>query len=71
MGNMVNLITRMVSMEIVWRQCGEGYFLMVGGGGGGGIHGKNKANQIPGNLYINYSIKSPQKVALSILLPTV
>ena len=24
---MVNLITRMVSMEIVWRQCGECYFL--------------------------------------------
>ena len=23
---MVNLITRMVSMEIVWKQCGELYF---------------------------------------------
>ena len=23
---MENLITRMVSMETVWRQCGEGYF---------------------------------------------
>ena len=24
---MVNLITRMVCMEIAWRQCGERYFL--------------------------------------------
>ena len=24
---MVNLITRMVCMEVVWRQCGERYFL--------------------------------------------
>ena len=23
---MENIITRIVSMEIVWRQCGEGYF---------------------------------------------
>ena len=25
---MVNLITRMVSMKIMWRQCGERYFLL-------------------------------------------
>ena len=24
---MVNLITRMISMETIWKQCGECYFL--------------------------------------------
>ena len=27
--NIVSLITRMISMEIVWRQCEEWYFLWI------------------------------------------
>ena len=48
---MVNLIARMVSMEIVWRQCEECYFLWRFYGKISleivlGFHGENMVNQI-------------------------
>ena len=48
---MGNLITRMVSTEIVWRQCGECYFLWKFDGKISlevvkSIHGENMGNQI-------------------------
>ena len=47
----VNVMTRMVSMEIVWRQCGERYFLWRFYGKISleivlGFHGENMVNQI-------------------------
>ena len=48
---MVSLITRMVSMKIVWRQCGESYFLWRLCGQislkiAWGFHGEDMINQI-------------------------
>ena len=44
------IITRIVSMEIVWRQCGDRYLTYV--------CRENMVNQITNNLRINFAIKS-------------
>ena len=62
--NMVNVITRMACIEIVWRQSEDWYFLWKFYGKINldivwGFHGDSMTNQLPDNLHINFTIKSP------------
>ena len=57
---MVNLVTRMVSMEIVWRQCGEGYFY--------GDFMVNKSRDCLGFLWRGHGKSSYQTISILFLL---
>ena len=55
---MVNLITRMVSMETVESDTFHGNFIVKLVWKLSGISWRNHSNSLPGNLYINFTIKS-------------
>ena len=50
----VNLITRMISLEIVWRQCGKCYSKLVWR-----LFEFSWEIKLPHNLHITVTIKSP------------